>query len=120
MEDADEMMPTPKVTLQTFVEPLKLLAEKDILVSLLFGGVVYTVWSIVVASTTRLFKERFGLSELTLGLVFLPNGIHILPLYLTSDLLTFSHRAWHYCWLYRCGKSHDARFPFFRAGLPRT
>ena len=73
--DPEDTLERPKVTVNTFIEPIKLLAEKDILVNLLFGGMVYTVWSMVVASTTGLFKERFRLDELTVGLAFLPNGI---------------------------------------------
>lgn len=69
-------VPRAPVTAQTFIAPLKLLIEKDILVSLVFGGAVYTVWSMVVASTTGLFKERFQLDELKLGLVFFPNGTY--------------------------------------------
>lgn len=63
--------------MQTFIAPLKLLIEKDILASLVFGGAVYTVWSMVVASTTGLFKEHFQLDELKLGLVFFPNGAYL-------------------------------------------
>lgn len=74
MEDPEGEIHTKKVTAMTFIEPLKMLAEKDISVTLIFGGLVYTVWSMVVASTTGLFKDRFGLNELTLGLAFLPNG----------------------------------------------
>ena len=74
MQDPDDTIQRKKVTLITFIEPLKLLAEKDILLNLLFGGVVYTIWSMVTSSTTGLFKSRFGLSDLLIGLVFLPNG----------------------------------------------
>src|SRR5205823_3827741 len=56
MEDPDDTVALPKVTLSTFLEPLGFVVEKDILVSLVFGGMVYTVWSMVVASTTGLFK----------------------------------------------------------------
>ena len=73
--EPEDFVKRPDVTIKTFIDPLKLLAEKDILASLLFGGLVYTVWSIVVASTPGLFEARFGLSELTLGLAFLPNGM---------------------------------------------
>ncbi|GAP82376.1 putative major facilitator superfamily transporter [Rosellinia necatrix] len=74
MQDPDETVQRKKVTLITFIEPLKLLAEKDILLNLLFGGVIYAIWSMVTSSTTGLFKSRFGLSDLLLGLAFLPNG----------------------------------------------
>ncbi|KFG84450.1 hypothetical protein MANI_004149 [Metarhizium anisopliae] len=75
LEEPDYMGPRPKVTLATFLRPLALLGQKDILVSLVFGGTVYTVWSMVVASTTGLFKDLFQLNDLLLGLVFLPNGL---------------------------------------------
>lgn len=65
----------PRVTIMTFVEPILLLVEKDILTNLVFGGVVYTIWSMVTSSTTNLFKETFGLDELQVGLAYLPNGI---------------------------------------------
>lgn len=79
MRDPDEAVSRKPVTLATFVEPLKLLLEKDILFNLIFGGVVYAIWSMVTSSTTGLFKENFGLSELVLGLAFLPNGMSQLP-----------------------------------------
>lgn len=74
MEDPGEKPEVEKVTLKTFIAPLKLLAQKDILALLVSGGMVYTIWSMVVASTTGIFKERFVLNELMLGLAFLPNG----------------------------------------------
>lgn len=74
MEDAVENLVRKKITFMTFIEPLKLLRRKDVLFNLLFGGVVYTIWSMVTSSTTGLFKTQFGLNELLLGLVFLPNG----------------------------------------------
>ncbi|KAK6827642.1 MFS general substrate transporter [Apiospora arundinis] len=46
----------------------------DVTLHLLFGGMVYAVWSMVTSSTTGIFKRHFGLNELELGLVFLPNG----------------------------------------------
>ncbi|KAH8693414.1 major facilitator superfamily domain-containing protein [Phaeosphaeriaceae sp. PMI808] len=75
MADRDDSYSPNKVTLKTFVEPLLLLKEKDILLSLIFGGTIYATWSMVTASTTGLFKQAFGLNELLLGLVFLPNGL---------------------------------------------
>lgn len=69
-----DMLPRKKVTARTFIEPLKLLGERDILFNLIFGGVVYAVWSMVTSSTTRLFQQSFGLDEILLGLAFLPNG----------------------------------------------
>jgi MFS family permease len=63
------------VNLETFTAPLKLLIQKDILTNLLFGGVVYAIWSMVTSSTTGLFKDRFHLDETMIGLAYLPNGL---------------------------------------------
>ncbi|CAG8956905.1 hypothetical protein HYFRA_00012360 [Hymenoscyphus fraxineus] len=73
MTEPDDAITTNKVTFLTFIEPLKLLKEKDVLCNLIFGGAIYAVWSMVVESTTALFKENFGLTELLLGVAFLPN-----------------------------------------------
>lgn len=62
------------ITLATFVEPLRLLTYKDIVVNLVFGGVIYAIWSMVTSSTTSLFKANFGLNETLIGLAYLPNG----------------------------------------------
>lgn len=74
LQDQDESYTPPKVSAKTFIEPLKLLKEKDILLSLLYGGTIYAIWSMVTASTTGLFKNIFGLNEVLLGLAFIPNG----------------------------------------------
>ena len=74
MEDPGYKPEIRKVTFRTFAAPVKLLVEKDIIALLSSGGMVYTIWSMVVASTTGIFEDRFGLNELMLGLVFLPNG----------------------------------------------
>lgn len=78
-KEDEDMLPRKRVTAQTFIEPLKLLGEKDILFNLLFGGAVYAVWTMVTSSTTRLFQQSFGLNEMLLGLAFLPNGRNPLP-----------------------------------------
>ena len=67
----------PKVSLFTIAEPLKFLFEKDVFATLLFGSIVYTVWSMVTSSTTSLFVEHYHLSQLLIGFAFLPNGMYI-------------------------------------------
>ena len=56
------------------VTPIQMLCEKDVFVTLFFGSIVYAVWSMVTASTTALFQARYHLSDLVVGLAFLPNG----------------------------------------------
>lgn len=72
--DADENIDRAKVNFGTFVFPLKLLGNMSILMTLVPGGIVYAIWSMVTSSTTGLFKDRFHLNEILLGLAFLPNG----------------------------------------------
>lgn len=62
------------ILLRTFFEPLLLLKQKAIVLNLIFGSIVYAIWSMVTSSTTTLFHRLFLLNELQLGLVFIPNG----------------------------------------------
>jgi len=59
---------------QMVTGPARMLCEKDVFVTLLFGSVVYAVWSMVTASTTQLFQARYHFSDLAVGFAFLPNG----------------------------------------------
>lgn len=65
----------PRITVMTFVEPILLLTQKDIITNLFYGGVIYMIWSMVTSSTTNIFKQTFGLNELQVGLCYLPNGL---------------------------------------------
>jgi MFS family permease len=64
-----------KLTRAVFLSPLRWLLEKDIICLLGLGAIVYTVQSMMTASTTMLFKSRYRLNDLQLGFVFIPNGI---------------------------------------------
>jgi MFS family permease len=86
-EHASEEDP-PRVTLASILSPLRFLFEKDVFCTLLFGAVVYTIWSTVTSSTTALFQPRYGLTDLEVGLAFLPNGAGcIAGSYITGRLL---------------------------------
>ncbi|KAK8119586.1 MFS general substrate transporter [Apiospora kogelbergensis] len=74
-DQQDDSLRRKPVTLASFLAPLRLLGQLDVLLHLVFGGLVYAAWSMVTSSTTGIFKRHFGLSELELGLSFLPNGI---------------------------------------------
>ncbi|KAF2105544.1 major facilitator superfamily domain-containing protein [Lophiotrema nucula] len=75
LKDRDEPYQPPSITIKTFLSPLFFLKEKDVLLSLVFGGVVYAIWSMVTSSTTGIFKHTFHLNEIQLGLAFIPNGL---------------------------------------------
>jgi multidrug resistance protein len=62
------------ISLSTLLDSFKLLVEKDVFVSLIFGAITYSVWSMITSSTPSLWKEEYNLSDVQIGLVFLPNG----------------------------------------------
>jgi Ca2+/Na+ antiporter len=79
--------PTP-LTFNTLFESFKMLAEKDVFVSLIFGAVIYSVWSMITSSTSTLFKEEYNLSDVIIGLTFLPNGTFSLFQTACTEILT--------------------------------
>jgi MFS family permease len=82
-----------KVTVSSIVAPLQFLFEKDVFITLFFGAIVYTTWSMVTSSTTALFQEPFGLNDLQVGLVFLPNGAGcVAGSYLTGYLMDYDYK----------------------------
>ncbi|KAK1529911.1 major facilitator superfamily transporter [Colletotrichum paranaense] len=93
MEDPDGPL-NRKITIWTFLRPFKLFKEKDLVINLVWGGVIYAIWNMVTTSTTPLFKERFGLNELLLGVAFIPNGIGtIVGSVFAGKLLTRDYKA---------------------------
>lgn len=69
-----------KVNIGTVFAPLTFLKEKDVFITLFYGSIVYTAWSMVTSSTSDLFEETYGLTTLQVGLTFLGNGKHLSPL----------------------------------------
>ncbi|KAK4220308.1 major facilitator superfamily domain-containing protein [Rhypophila decipiens] len=83
----------PRITPSTIFSPFRFLFEKDVFVTLFFGAIVYTVWSMITSSTTALFQPRYGLGDLQVGLIFLPNGVGCVSgSYLTGKLLDRDYR----------------------------
>jgi hypothetical protein len=62
------------VKISTIFAPLVFLGEKDVFITLFFGSIVYTVWSMVTSTTTSIFQTVYGLNSLQIGLTFLANG----------------------------------------------
>ena len=83
VRDPDEKPERKKVTLATFGGPFKLLVRKEVAFNVYFFGLIYAVWSMVTSSTTSLFAADFGLNELQLGAIYLPNGRLLLVLFVT-------------------------------------
>ncbi|ORY61270.1 major facilitator superfamily domain-containing protein [Pseudomassariella vexata] len=76
--DDQEVPSQPKLTLSSVVAPFCFLFEKDIFVTLFYGAIVYTVHSMVTSSTTAMLQPHFKLTDLQVGLVFLPNGAGVI------------------------------------------
>ncbi|KAF7713215.1 Uncharacterized protein PECH_001612 [Penicillium ucsense] len=82
-----------KITVKTVVAPLGFLSEKDVFVTLFFGAVVYSVWSMVTSSTSDLFESTYGLNTLEVGLTFLGNGFGCMSgSYTIGYLMDYNHR----------------------------
>lgn len=105
--------------------PLKQLFEKDISALLIWGALIYAVWSMVTSSTTTvLTKEYPGLTQIELGLCFLPNGAGcVLGSVLTGKLMDHNFRIVekHYKRQHNIPLDvkikNDKRFPYERARL---
>ncbi|KAF1988093.1 MFS general substrate transporter [Aulographum hederae CBS 113979] len=74
-ETTGSKTPPTKFSLRTLTESFELLFEKDVFITLLFGSIIYAVWSMVTSSTSTLFKKEYKLNDVMIGLVFLPNGL---------------------------------------------
>ncbi|KAK0735259.1 major facilitator superfamily domain-containing protein [Lasiosphaeria miniovina] len=80
--------------MSSILAPLRFLCEKDVFATLAFGAVVYAIWSMMTASATALFQPRFHLSNLQVGLIFLPNGAAcVVGSCLTGSLLDRDYRV---------------------------
>lgn len=66
--------PSQKPSWKVIFDPARMLIEKDVFVTLFFGSIVYAVWSMMTASTTDLLQDIYYISDLQVGLAFLPNG----------------------------------------------
>lgn len=78
----------PRFSFWNVVAPLKMLLEKDVAATLLFGAVVYAAWSMVTTSTTSIFLFQYHYTESIVGLMFLPNGAGcVLGSFITGKLM---------------------------------
>lgn len=73
---APQMPKLEKLSWNKIFEPLMYIFRKEILVLLSWGALVYTIWSMVTASTTTVLLKTFpDLTRWQIGLCFLPNGV---------------------------------------------
>ncbi|POS71359.1 major facilitator superfamily transporter [Diaporthe helianthi] len=70
-----EQVVKQKIELRDFLEPIHMLGDKDTILSLSLGAVVYSMWCMMTGTTTMLLAEKFGLSELEIGSAYVANGL---------------------------------------------
>ncbi|KAK8042859.1 major facilitator superfamily domain-containing protein [Apiospora phragmitis] len=111
-DQEDDSLQRKKVSVASFLAPLRLLGQPDVLLHLIFGGMIYAVWTMVTSSTTSIFKGHFGLDELEIGLAFLPNGIGtIAGSSLVGYLMTCDFRAAEVAYNVAHGQPEDQKLP---------
>lgn len=60
----EDSQPRERLTASLFFQPMLFLLERDVACTLFFGAVIYTVFSMVSASTSFLLAREYGLSTL--------------------------------------------------------
>lgn len=71
----DELAAKRKFRFPNPLHTLKIVAEKDIGLLLLYNSLVYTAFYDITASTPYLFAQIYGFNDLQIGLSFIPFGV---------------------------------------------
>ncbi|KAL8832612.1 MAG: hypothetical protein Q9170_004812 [Blastenia crenularia] len=72
---------------------IRILAEKDVGLLLLYNSIVYTAFYTVTASIPYLFAQTYGFNDLQIGLTFIPFGIGCaISSLLTGPLMDYNYR----------------------------
>lgn len=61
--NTEELRPG-RITVRMFYEPMLFLFEKDIFCTLFYGAIIFTVWSMVSASTSSVLERAYGLNSI--------------------------------------------------------
>lgn len=101
-------------------KPINLLGSITILIqrqatfSILFIGLYYMVWQMVVTALSSVFKATYNMSDLQIGLVYISNGVGcILGTLSTGKILDADYRRW----TKRFSQSPEHEFPLEKARL---
>ena len=115
----------PPLSFKEVLVPFRHLLEKDILALLAWGALIYTVWSMVTSSTTVVLVGEFPtLTDIELGLCFLPNGLGcVLGSISTGKLMDYNFKRVEKQYRRKHGIADDVKvkgshnFPYERARL---
>lgn len=84
-------LPPPKKI--DVLAPLRILGSKFATPIVVFLAVCYTVWQMSITAMSSLFQDRYGLSQLHIGLTFIANGVGcIVGTLVTGKILDADYR----------------------------
>jgi MFS family permease len=73
--------------------PFKILITKHACPIIVFLAIYYAVWQMSIAAMSSLFKTRYGLTEIQIGLTFIANGVgSMVGTLITGKVLDFDYR----------------------------
>jgi MFS family permease len=73
--------------------PFKILITKHACPIIVFLAIYYAVWQMSITAMSSLFKTRYGLTEIQIGLTFIANGVgSMVGTLITGKILDFDYR----------------------------
>jgi MFS family permease len=73
--------------------PFKILIAKHACPIIVFLAIYYAVWQMSITAMSSLFKSRYGLTEIQIGLTFIANGVgSMVGTLITGKILDFDYR----------------------------
>lgn len=73
--------------------PFKILITKHACPIIIFLAIYYAVWQMSITAMSSLFKSRYGLTEIQIGLTFIANGVgSMVGTLITGRILDFDYR----------------------------
>jgi MFS family permease len=93
--------------------PLRILLGLNVILTIGFLSIYYTVWTMTIAAMSTFFSRTYGLPEIKIGLTFMANGLGcIIGTLLTGKLLDVDYRRMKKQYAASCN-----HFPLERARL---
>lgn len=72
--------------------PFRILISKQAAPIILFLAIYYAVWQMSITAMSSLFKDRYGLTEIQIGLTFIANGVgSIIGTLITGNILNIDY-----------------------------
>ncbi|KAH8427883.1 putative MFS multidrug transporter [Aspergillus melleus] len=70
----ESSQPAPRKEIDV-IGPLRILISKHAAPIIIYLAIYYAVWQMSITAMSTLFKDRYGLSEIQIGLTFIANGV---------------------------------------------